>query len=381
MAVTLKDLAASLGLSVTTVSRALADYDDVADKTRRRVRQMAQEMGYYPSATARQLRKQRTDTLAFVIPTDGSRFSDPFFSELLAGIGNEAGRHRFDLLVSTQSPNSDAEREAYRRIVNGRRADGVLVARTRQEDERIRFLTEQGFPFVAFGRSELDAQFPYVDEDSYAGIRLLTQHLVSLGHQRIGFISGPAGLLFSRLRLDGYCSVLKECELPANGAFIVSGDLTKPSGFQATQELLALSPRPTAIVACNDLMALGAMSAAQELGLTIGDDLSVGGFDDIPLAEHAHPPLTTVRQPIYEIGQRIARLLIQLIQGQPMAGEGGDTPAEAQVVLTPQLVIRNSTGPPPADVQGAGPSSVQKGGVAAHVDSAAVVFPTTSETD
>lgn len=338
MTVTLKDIAKKLGLSVTTISRALAEYDDVAESTRQRVRQAAEEMGYYPNITARQLQKQRTDTLAFVVPTHGPRFSDPFFSELLAGIGNEAGQAGFDLLVSTQAPNSEAERETYRRIVHGRRADGVLVVRTRQNDERIRFLSEQDFPFVAFGRSDLDIKFPYVDEDSYTGLQILTQHMIDLGHRRIGFIAAPAGLMFCQFRVAGYRDTLGANGLPLDEKLIVYGDLTQRGGFQAARELLARSPHPTAIIACNDLMALGTMSAAQKMGLTIGRELSVGGFDDIPLAEHTHPSLTTVRQPIYEIGQRVTRILIQLIQGS--------APDKTQVLLTPQLMIRDSSGPP-----------------------------------
>ncbi len=338
MTVTLKDIAQRLELSVTTVSRALADYDDVAENTRQRVRQAAGEMGYYPNVTARQLQKQRTDTLAFVIPTHGPRFSDPFFSELLAGIGNEAGRNSYDLLVSTQPPDGDSEREAYRRIVHGRRADGVLVVRTRQNDKRIRFLNEQNFPFVAFGRSDLDIDYPYVDEDSYFGVKLLTQHMIDLGHRRIGYIAAPEGLLFCQLRANGYRDTLIQNGLPVEESLIIHSDLTQRGGFQAAEELLACSPTPTAIIACNDLMALGTMSAAHKMGLTVGQDLSVGGFDDIPQAEHAHPSLTTVRQPVYEIGQRISRMLIELIQGQDLA--------DKHVILTPELIIRHSSGPP-----------------------------------
>jgi LacI family transcriptional regulator len=341
MTVTLKDIAKKLQLSVTTVSRALAGYDDVAESTRQRVRQAAEEMGYYPNITARQLQKRRTDTLAFVIPTHGPRFSDPFFSELLAGIGNEAGRHGFDLLVSTQPPDSDTEREAYRRIVHGRRADGLLVVRTRQNDERIRFLNEQNFPFVAFGRSDLDIDFPYVDEDSYTGVKLLTQHLIDLGHKRIGYIAAPSGLLFCHLRACGYRDTLEQNGLPVDESLFIHGDLTQRGGFQAAEELLSHPSAPTAIIACNDLMALGTMSAAHKIGLTVGRDLSVGGFDDIPQAEHAHPSLTTVRQPIYEIGQRISRMLIELIQGQDLV--------ETHDLLTPELIIRHSSGPPLLD--------------------------------
>jgi LacI family transcriptional regulator len=338
MTVTLKDIARELGISVTTVSRALAGYDDVAESTRQRVRRMATDVGYYPNATARQLQSQRTDTLAFVIPTHGPRFSDPFFSELLAGIGNEAARNGFDLLVSTQSPNSDTERETYRRIVHGRRADGMLVVRTRQNDERIQFLHEQDFPFVAFGRTDQPFDFPYVDEDGFQGIQLITRHMVELGHRRIGFISAPKGLMFYQARFDGYCRTLEAGGIELNSDLVAIGDMTQRSGFQAGQELLSRPEPPTAIVACNDLMAVGAMSAAQQLGLEIGCDLSVGGFDDIPLAEHVHPPLTTVRQPVYEIGRRITLMLVRLIQGYELT--------ETQVLLSPELVVRDSSGPP-----------------------------------
>ena len=338
MTVTLKDIAEELQLSVTTVSRALAGYGDVAERTRQRVRQTAERMGYYPNITARHLQKKRTDTLGFIIPTHGPRFSDPFFSELLTGIGNEAGRHHYDLLVSTQSPDSEAEREAYRRIVHGRRTDGVLVVRTRRNDERIRFLHQKEFPFVAFGRSDLGLEFPYVDEDSYTGIQLLTQHLIDLGHRRISMISAPAGLMFSALRTNGYMDTLRSSGIPVDHELILGGDLTQRGGYQVAQKLLSLAPPVTAIIACNDLMALGTMSAAQQKGLTVGRNVSVAGFDDIPLAEHTHPPLTTVRQPIYEIGQRITRMLTAVIQGETLN--------EQQVLLTPQLVIRESSGVP-----------------------------------
>jgi LacI family transcriptional regulator len=324
MTATLKDIAQRLNLSVTTVSR-------------------AHEMGYYPNITARQLQKQRTDTLAFIIPTHGPRFSDPFFSELLAGIGNEAGRRGYALLVATQPPNSDAEREAYRQVVYGRRADGAIVVRTRRDDARIRFLCQENFPFVAFGRTDADCTFSYVDEDGHAGLRLLTQHLIDLGHRRIGFISPPAELMFTQFRLAGYRGTLHANGLPFVPSLVIEGDLTQSSGIQAAQTLLAFHPRPTAIIACNDLMALGVVSAAQKMGLSIPRDLSVGGFDDIPLAEHAIPSLTTVRQPIYEIGRRLSHLVVQLIQDH--LGPGPDRPS--QVLLTPELIVRDSTGPAP----------------------------------
>ncbi len=335
-AVTLKDLAAKLGLSITTVSRALGGYSDVAESTRQRVVQAAEEMGYVPDATARRLQKGRTDTIGFVIPTRGPRFSDPYFSELLAGIGNEAARQNFDLLVSTRPPDTEEEERAYRRMVEGRLVDGLLVVRTRVDDRRIAYLSRLGFPFVAFGRSDQDVEFPYVDEDGWRGLELVTQHLIDLGHRRLALIAVPEGLMFGLARRAGFRAVLERSGLSLAGEYMVTSDLTQRGGFRAMNYLLDLSPPPTAVVACNDLMALGAISAAQKRGLVVGRDVAVTGFDDIPLAEHSHPTLTTLRQPIYDIGTRICRMLIQIVRGEELA--------ERHVLLQPELVVRESSG-------------------------------------
>jgi LacI family transcriptional regulator len=334
--VTLKDLATKLGLSITTVSRALAGYSDVAEATRQRVLQAAEEMGYVPDATARRLQKGRTDTIGFVIPTHGPRFSDPFFSELLSGIGNEAARHNFDLLVSTRPPDTPEEDTAYRRMVEGRLVDGMLVVRTRVGDRRIGYLSQIGFPFVAFGRCDLEVDFPYVDEDGTLGLELVTEHLVALGHQRLALISAPNGLMFCRARRAGLDAALERNGLALRRECLVVGDLTQQGGFRAMNQLLDLIPPPTAVVACNDLSALGAISAAQKRGLVVGRDVAITGFDDIPLAEHSHPSLTTVRQPIYDIGRQICEMLIRLVQGEELA--------ERHILLQPELIVRESSG-------------------------------------
>jgi LacI family transcriptional regulator len=334
MPITLKDIARETGFSVTTVSRALNDYDDVAAETKARIKQVAAELGYYPSATARQLQKRRTDTIGFVIPTFGPRFSDPYFSELLAGIGNEAADHDFDLLVSTQSPDSEEEQDTYRRLVSSRRVDGLLVVRTRVEDWRIAYLSEQGFPFVAFGRSDLGFDFPWLDVDGASGMDQVTQHLIDQGHRRIAFLSAPRDLLFVYHRMKGYRQALERNNLPFSPDLVVYGDLTQRGGHRVARQLLNLSPPPTAIVVCNDLMALGAFKAAHERNLIIGRDIAICGFDDIPLAEHAHPPLTTVRQPIYQIGTNICRMLIRLVRRQELKGR--------HLLLKPELVVRES---------------------------------------
>lgn len=339
MPVTLKDIAQEAGVSVTTVSRALAGYQDVATSTRERIEEVAAELGYVPNVIARRLQKQRTDTLGFIIPTYGPRFSDPFFSEFIAGIGNEAADWQLDLLVSTHPPDSEREMDAYRRAAAGGWIDGLIVVRTRQNDRRIRLLCEQNFPFVAFGRADCDCDFPYVDEDGTAGMRQLVQHFIDLGHRRIAFISPPQGLMFSHYRLQGYRQAMAENDLEVHPEWLVEGDMTQRGGAEAVEAILALEPRPAAIIAGNDLMAIGAMSRIQQYGLEVGRDISVSGFDDIPLATHSYPPLTTMRQPIYQIGRRTCAMLIALINGQTLE--------EEKVLLKPTLVERASSGPPP----------------------------------
>ncbi len=336
MPVTLQDIATKLGVSVATVSRALAGYSGVAPITRQRVLQAAREMGYHPNVIARRLQKQRTDTIGFIIPTFGPRFSDPYFSELLAGIGNTAGEQDYDVLVSTCSPDTPAEAQAYERFVQGRRVDGTLVVRTREHDARIAYLLEQQFPFVAFGRSRMEGGFCYVDVDGTAGIREATQHLINLGHRRIAIILPPENLMFAHYRRLGFEEAMSEAGLSIEQTLVKHGDLTERSGYEVGRAFLMRDDPPSAIVACNDLMALGVISAVQGLGMAVGRNVVVTGFDDVSLAAHSHPPLTTVRQPVYEIGQRICEMLIHLLQGETLE--------ERHVILQPQLIVRESCG-------------------------------------
>ncbi len=338
LAVTLKDLARELGISVTTVSRGLAGYDDVAAETRLRIQEAAERLGYQPNLTARRLQKQKTGILGFIMPTFGPRFSDPFFSEFIAGIGNEAADHDYDLLVSTHAPDSAGEQKAYRRAVAQGWVDGLIVVRTREADARIQLLCQHNFPFVAFGRTDDEYDFPYVDEDGEAGMRALTQHFIDLGHRHIAFITPPSGLMFGRYRLKGFSDAMAANGLAVPDGWIVEGDMTQRGGAELTEQILTLTPRPTAILAGNDLMALGVMNRLQQRGYTVGQDIAVGGFDDIPLVEHAHPPLTTIHQPIYEIGRRTCAMLIEILNGRP--------PANPHILLTPTLVARASSGGP-----------------------------------
>lgn len=340
MAVTLKDIAQRVGKSVTTVSRALNDYDDVGEETKARVRQVAEELGYTPSILAQRLQKRQSETIGLILPTFGPRFSDPFFSEFIAGIGNRAAEAGYDLLVSTRPPG-EREIGAYRRYVGSRRVDGFIVVRTRRQDARIDFLREAGAPFVAFGRTDPPLDYPFVDEDSALGMRRIGSHLAEYHHRVIACITPPDSLTFTHERLRGLREGLAEHGLQLRPDYIRESDLTQRGGYEQARQLLALPEPPTAIVASNDLMALGAITAARERGLRVGRDVSITGFDDIPMAEHSHPSLTTVHQPIYQIGGQVCGMLIQIIHGEQLE--------ESQILLQPRLIPRQSSGPAPME--------------------------------
>ncbi len=334
MPVTLHDLAKEVGVSVATVSRALSGAPGVSEATRRRVLEAARALNYRPNVLAQRLQKQRTDTIGFIIPTFGPRFSDPFFSELLAGIGNEAAAHEYDLLVSTRPPGEE-EMIAYERMVQERRVDGLLVVRTRRHDPRIEYLQSHDFPFVAFGRCETERPFPYVDVDGERGMYQLTRHLIANGHRRIAYITVSDALMFSRHRMEGYRRALAEAGLPFEARYVLEAGMSDTEGYRAGQQLLRMDEPPTAIIAATDLIALGVMSAAEAEGIRVGEELAVAGFDDISLASISRPPLTTLRQPIYAIGQTICRMLLErILEGQI---------AQPYRILQPELIVRPST--------------------------------------
>lgn len=336
MPVTIHDVARRLDLSVTTVSRALAGYNDVAEATRMRVVETAGEMGYAPTHAARQLRRKRTEAIGLVFPLAGSRFSDPFFSEFMAGVGDEASRHNYDLLVSVAAPG-EAEEQTYQRLVNSQRVDGFILFRTRLEDWRFQYLEANNVPFVSFGRSKANSKSFQIGVDGENGMQQLVQHMVDQGHRRIAFIGAPPNLTLAQDRFEGYKRGLAEAGIELDESLILPGELTQSSGYESARRLLALEPPPNAIIGTNDLTALGAVRAVQELGFNVGVEVAVAGFDGIEAGEHSHPSLTTVYQPVYDIGRESCSVLLSMIEGE--------MPPEQLRVVEPELMIRQSTAP------------------------------------
>jgi LacI family transcriptional regulator len=333
---TIKDVAKALNLSITTVSRALDGYDDVADSTRELVIKTAHKMGYTPNRAARQLRRQQTDTIGYILPTEKPQFADPFYSEFIAGLGDTAAANNFDLIVSAAPPDSPSEKALYERWVQGRKVDGIIVNRTRLLDWRVQYLAERKTPFVSLERSQLPVEFIGVETETNQGMIELISYLANQGHSRIAYIGASPDLKIEYDRHLGYQVGLQEAQITSDPSLTIRANLTPEGGYQAARQLLALVNAPTAIVCVNDLTAIGAMHAAHESGLKVGRDIAIAGFDGIADSAHTQPPLTTLDQPVYEIASRLVNMLLSLIKG--------DLLSERQVKIQPKLLIRPSTG-------------------------------------
>jgi LacI family transcriptional regulator len=292
-------------------------------------------MGYVPSRAARQLRRRRADTIGYIIPGHAPYFTDPFSSEFIAGLGDAASSHNLDLLISTALPDTEAEQAIYTRWKQSHPVDGIVLSRLRLKDWRVRYLAQNDFPFVAHGHARMRFDFPYIELDSRAGFVRLVQHLVERGHRRIAYIGAPPKFTLQAERLAGYQQGLGQAGIPFDPALVVESDLTRTGGHQAAQRLFDLAHRPTAVVCVNDLTAIGAMRAARERGIMVGKDLAIAGYDGTEDSEHTDPPLTTLKQPIYDTAQRLVAMLLQRIRG--------DVIAEPHVILQPELIVREST--------------------------------------
>jgi len=336
MPVTIHDVARRVNLSITTVSRALDGYDDVAEDTRQRVIQAAREMGYVPNRAARQLRKQRTETIGYILPTSTPRFSDPFFSELISGLGDEAAKNNYDLLISAAQPGEDAERLVYQRWVHGHRVDGYILNRMRLRDWRVQYLTQMNIPFVTLERTLDPVDYPSVEVDGQTGIMNVIAHIAGRGFKRIAFIGASPELVIQADRYAGYRQGLQEAGIEYIPEFVLEADLTRQGGYKAAQKLLSTANPPVAIVCINDLTAIGVLRCARDLGLEVGKEILIAGFDGIEETENTQPPLTTLNQPVYECGRELVKLLMGEIDGAPLA--------KRRIQLHPELLLRASTG-------------------------------------
>lgn len=335
--VTIKDIAKAVGVSPAAVSRALNNYPDIGEATRRRILKVAEEMKYHPNAIARGLVRNKTDTIGlFVLGRTQAGFSDPFAFEVIVGVMEAVSAASYDLvLFGAGAPG--APPISYTRKSRERRVDGIVIMGLRTDDPQLPELASLGTPCVLV---DVDVEAPgigFVGSDNIAGAKRAVEYLISLGHRKIAFINGHARATVSRERLQGYRLALLENSIESRPDYIVEGDFSVESGRGAAERLLGegieTGARPTAVFAASDLMAIGFMQAAREMGFAVPGDVSVVGFDDIAMAGMTDPPLTTVRQNRHLLGAHAARLVIEaLTHGRP----------PERLRLATELVIRES---------------------------------------
>lgn len=325
---TIQDVATAAGVSVSTVSRVLNNKDDIAPETYERVKAVIAEMGYTSSLAARSMRSLRKNVLGLIIPDAG----EPFPIEVMKGVNRAISTLEYDLIIYTCGDGRKhftADREKkFVSLLNNSITDGVIVV----TPEATHFNTNA--PVVAVDPHYEINEYPSVISTNWEGAVEAMGYLLNLGHRRIGFISGRYDLQSANRRLRGYQDSLTKAGIPIEPDLITQGDFTADSGLKCARQLLSLTNPPTAIFAANDEMAMGVYQAAHETGLSIPADLSVVGFDNIPEAAQSEPGLTTIHQPIQEMGKIAVQMVLQLIEGEPL---------EENVIKTSTcLVIRDS---------------------------------------
>jgi DNA-binding LacI/PurR family transcriptional regulator len=325
------------GVSKGAVSFALNGRPGVAAATRARILEIADELGWRPSTRARALSAQRAFAVGLVMARPARLIgADPFFAPFLAGVETALATCEYALVLQVVTGGRPAEASSYRRLVEGGRVDGVFILDPRRDDHRFTLLGQElQVPAVVVGDTVGPCALPAVGAGLPSGVTLAVEHLVELGHTNIAHVSGPPGLASTVLRRTAWRDAMHDAGLPPGR--VVVGDFTAAGGRRATQRLLTDTDPPTAIVYANDVMAIAGIAAAHEAGLRLPGDLSVVGHDDVMLAAHLTPALTTIHQDVPALGAESARALLALIDGSEPA------PAE---LPEPELVVRASTAPP-----------------------------------
>jgi len=325
MSVSIKDIAKAANVSPSTVSRALSDHPRISLGTKERIRRLAAEMDYSPSAVARSLVTQRTSIIGLAV----AWVSDPFLAQVVRGIEDTALEHGYTVILSSFYGELDREREALSTF-RERRVDGIIVKSSCLDADHRSLLTQFGLPIVFINCPEY---IHSVSTDNLHGGRLATEYLLDLGHSRIGYIAAERGGRTSLDRLEAYKEALQGKEIAFDPDLVALEDGYAGGGKEAIKRLLALPSPPTAVFCYNDLTAIGAVWAVREAGLQVPDDISLVGFDDIELAAYVYPPLTTVRQPAYELGHRAMEMVLALM---------ADGQKATSVMLKGELVVRQS---------------------------------------
>jgi LacI family transcriptional regulator len=338
---TLKDIAKHLGLSTTTVSRALNDFPEVGRDTRELVQRTAQELGYHPNQSARKLVTGKSGIVAMVIKAPPNRQIDPSFFEVMGGLSTKLAEKDIDLILHVTTGQDPIK--PYQRLIDKQTVDGFILNAPLENDPRIDFLRERNFPFVVHGRAGGEADYPYYDIDNYGIGYSATKLLLDLGHQQIGLLNGPLQAAFAVERLRGYTDAMEARGLSPNPEFLRHLDIHQPqSAINIAGELLERPKRPTALLCSSSLIAYSAVKVAKLEGIPIPQQLSlIAHDDDLPFQSALlEPSLTVTRSPLRRACGPLSEMIFKLLEG--------DDPALLQQTEPVELVVCDSTGPAPS---------------------------------
>ncbi len=335
--VTLKEVAEQASVSYQTVSKVINQKVRISPEAEQRIWKAVKDLDYTPSYTARSLRSQRSQTIGYTWQPSPPDQANPILDLFLQSMFSSAEQKGYYLLCFPHR-NQKKILDAYRLLIDSGRVDAFVLSSVENDDPCIQFLCDQNFPFVAFGRQDGDLHFPYIDVDGGLGIKMAVNHLLSLSHRKIAILAWPLNSRVGDNRIEGYFSAMNSAGIEIHPEWVQRGEGTYKIGYSATMKLLSLREniRPTGIIAMNDLMAIGAMAAIRHSGLLPGKDIAVTGFDDTPTARYLRPPLTSLRQPIWDIGQNLMDRLIEFL-------ESGTYPLPFEELVAPQLIIRESS--------------------------------------
>ncbi|HPG38956.1 MAG TPA: LacI family DNA-binding transcriptional regulator [bacterium] len=315
MKTTISDIANRANVSKMTVSRVLSGKGPVSPKTAERINAIIDEMGYQPNLIARSLSSKRTMIIGVIIPKIQHMFLDNYIAQILSGITDIALQNNYRIMLCPIEPRPDRSME-YINLAKSKLFDGMILVKAKLDDPNINALAESDFPFVLVNYKKFSKKLNFVDSRNVEGATMAIKYLYDSGHRDIAFVAGSIDETNAKDRLKGYLDTIKELGLEYNENWIVYGDFNKEKAFQEAQKILNCSKRPTAIFCADDSMAIGVIERLRQEGLRVPNDIAVMGFDDIEIAEYIKPALTTIRQPIYELGKTASQSLLNLINGK-----------------------------------------------------------------
>lgn len=337
---TIMDVAREAGVSRSTVSRVLNNRGEVDAETSQRVRAAIAKLDYFPNASARALAKQKTDTIGVML----ADLSDPFYERMIKGIQQVADQHHYSVAFYNSRDDLTDHRNIVSSALRGNRVDGLLIVGSYIGDsDTVLHLISSGLPIALIERYTDHPSVPCVVCDNVGAAKIATKHLLNMGHTRIGCITGRLDFQSGIDRLMGFREALAEHSVSIDEELIIQGNFQNNCGYRAMLRLMEMSNPPTAVLASNDMMAIGAIRAASELGIGIPEDVAIMGFDDITFAAMIHPQLTTMRQPLFKMGSFAAEQLIHVINHGHSTTRNEGT-IGAKEVLQAELVVRKSCG-------------------------------------